>query len=83
MQILEAMHAGVPIATSNISSMPEVAGEAAVYFDPHRGDEIKQAIAAVLLDPDLSGNLVRAGKERLKTFSWAYCARETWQVLTS
>lgn len=82
MQILEAFAAGVPVATSNISSMPEVAGEAAVYFDPKNIGEIKNAIKNILLDKSLADDLVIKGKARLKNFSWEKCARETLEVLT-
>jgi len=81
MQILESLAAGVPVAASNISSMPEVAGEAAVYFDPHNTNEIKNAIKSVLLDKSLADRLKEKGKERLKNFSWEKCATQTLQIL--
>ncbi len=77
MQILEAFAAGVPVATSNISSMPEVAGEAAVYFDPSNTTEIKNAIKNLLLDKSLADRLREKGKQRLVEFSWEKCAKET------
>jgi len=83
MQILESFAAGVPVATSKVSSLPEVAGEAAVYFDPHKTEEIKNAIKNVLLDKSLAENLKAKGFERLKSFSWKKCAEETLKVLTS
>jgi glycosyltransferase involved in cell wall biosynthesis len=83
MQLLESFACGVPVATSNISSMPEVAGEAAVYFDPHNIGEIKNAIKSVLLDRSLHDRLKEKGFERLKDFSWNKCAKETLQVLTT
>ncbi len=82
MQILEAFEQNVPVATSKVSSMPEVAGEAAVYFDPHRKDEIKNAIKSVLMDKSLADRLREKGKERLKEFSWEKCAKETLVTLT-
>jgi glycosyltransferase involved in cell wall biosynthesis len=82
MQILEAFSAGVPVATSKVSSMPEVAGEAAVYFDPNSPVEIKNAIKNILLDKSLRDWLIEKGKARLKEFSWEKCARETLEVLT-
>jgi len=82
MQILEAFAANVPVATSNISSMPEVAADAAVYFDPKNILEIKNAMMHVLLDKSLADNLREKGKIRLKDFSWEKCARETLEVLT-
>jgi glycosyltransferase involved in cell wall biosynthesis len=82
MQILESFDAGVPVATSNISSMPEVAGEAAVYFDPKNISDIAKAIKMVLTDKSLADGLRAKGKERLKNFSWEKCACETLKELT-
>ena len=82
MQILEAFSAGVPVATSKVSSMPEVAGEAAVYFDPKSISQVKDAIQSVLLDRSLHDSLVLKGKKRLSSFSWEKCAKETLKVLT-
>jgi glycosyltransferase involved in cell wall biosynthesis len=81
MQILEAFEMNVPVATSNVSSMPEVAGEAAVYFNPKRKDEIKNAIKTILLDRSLSERLREKGRGRLKSFSWEKCAQETLKVI--
>ncbi len=81
MQILESFQADVPVATSKVSSMPEVAGEAAVYFDPHDIKDIKKAISLIIFDKSLAENLKIKGKERLNNFSWKKCAQETLQVL--
>ena len=81
MQILEAFSCGVPVATSNISSMPEVAGGAAIYFDPKNPDDIAKAIKMVLTDKSLADGLRAKGQERLKDFSWEKCARQTLGVL--
>ncbi len=81
MQILEAFAAGVPVATSSISSLPEVAGEAAVYFNPHNTTEIKNAIKNLLLDKSLSQRMVEKGNTRLKDFSWEKCAQETLNAI--
>jgi len=80
MQILEAFAANVPVAASGVSSMPEVAGEAAVYFNPRNTGEIKNAIKNILLDKSLSDRLKDKGQERLKQFSWEKCAQETLKV---
>jgi len=82
MQILEAFEANVPVAASNISSMPEVAGEAAVYFNPCETTEIKNALKNIILDKSLAESLKEKGKERLKDFSWQKCAVETLKILT-
>ncbi len=82
MQILEAFAANCPVITSNISSMPEVAGQAAVYFDPKNIKEIKNALKSVLLDKSLAESLINKGQARLTEFSWNKAATETKQVLT-
>lgn len=82
MQILEAFEAGVPVAVSNVSSMPEVAGDAAIYFDPKNIQDMKQSIKNVLFDKSLADSLREKGFARLKNFSWGTCARMTLSVLT-
>ncbi len=82
MQILESFANNVPVAASNISSMPEIAADAAVYFDPSNTHEIKNAIKAVLFDRSLAENLKAKWQRRLKDFSWNKCAEETLEVLT-
>ncbi len=83
MTILEAFAAGVPVATGNLSSMPEVAGAAAEYFNPLDTESIKKAMLKVLKNPDLAQSLIQAGKARLAQFSWEKCARETLAAITS
>lgn len=83
MWILEAFDAGVPLITSNISSMPEVAGDAAEYCDPKSMQSIAEALEKVLLDKERAAQLVQKGQERLKEFSWQRCAKETLAVLLS
>lgn len=82
MQILEAFSLEVPVATSNISSMPEVAEDAAIYFDPKNVNEIKDCIKNVLMDKALADSLKVKGMARLKDFSWEKCAYETLKVFT-
>lgn len=81
MWILEAFDAGIPLITSRISSMPEVAGDAAEYCDPHDAASITKALEQVLLDKEKAASLVQKGRERLKAFSWRKCAEETLEVL--
>jgi glycosyltransferase involved in cell wall biosynthesis len=75
--VLEAMACGAPVVTSNRSSMPEVAGSAAVLCDPSDHASIGNALAKVLRDPDLAEDLRRLGSRRAKEFTWARTARET------
>jgi glycosyltransferase involved in cell wall biosynthesis len=67
---LEAMAAGAPVITSNISSLPEVVGDAALLIDPMNAAAIADAIARVLTDEPLRASLIARGHERVKAFSW-------------
>lgn len=82
MTILEAFAAKIPLAVSNTSSMPEIAGNGAAYFDPTNEEQIKTAISRILHDQSYKDNLVKNGAEQLKNFSWEKCASETLEVLT-
>lgn len=68
--VLEAMAHGVPVACSNVSALPEVAGDAALLFDPERQDEITGAIRRLLDDPALAARLRARGRERVGHFTW-------------
>jgi glycosyltransferase involved in cell wall biosynthesis len=78
--ILEAMACGTPVVTSNTSSMPELAGEAARYFDPHDTQGVADAIAAVLEDTQLRAEMRERGLAQAARFSWQRTARETLAV---
>ena len=78
--ILEAMTAGAPVLTSDRSSMPEVAGDAAVYCDPTSVESIRDGLLRVLADRE---RLVAAGRARAREFSWERTARQTLGYLTS
>ena len=75
--VLEAMERGVPVACSNTSSLPEVAGDAARYFDPFATSAIAGALSELLSDANLSQRLAAAGRKRAEQFSWHRTARET------
>ncbi len=79
--ILEAFACGCPVATSNVSSMPEVAGKAAILFNPQKTDEIAQAVYKIISDDALKNNLIEKGFNQCKKFSWQKCAQETLEVL--
>jgi len=81
--ILEAMACGTPVACSNISSMPEVAGDAAVLFNPHEEDSIASAIRSIICGTDLRKDLAARGLERSRQFSWARTAAQTLGVIRS
>jgi glycosyltransferase involved in cell wall biosynthesis len=77
---LEAMAAGVPVITSNVSSLPEVVGDAALLIDPMDTGSIADALARVLGDPILRGDLIRRGQARAATFSWDRSAARVHEV---
>lgn len=75
--ILEGMVCGCPVVTSNVSSMPEVAGEAAVLVDPLSVESIADGIKKALESRE---DLIKRGYQQVKKFSWEKCARETLKV---
>jgi glycosyltransferase involved in cell wall biosynthesis len=75
--VLEAMARGVPVACSDRSSLPEVAGQAALLFDPENLDAIRSAVTRLLKDPALRERLSSAGRERAACFTWARTAELT------
>jgi glycosyltransferase involved in cell wall biosynthesis len=79
--VLEAMKYDCPVITSNISSLPEAGGDAAVYFDPKDVQDITNKIAMVLSDSALQKDMIKKGREQLKKFSWEKTAKETLSVL--
>lgn len=79
--VLEAMACGCPVITSNISSLPEVGGEAILYVDPYNIDEIAKAMKKVLVNEDLREKLRQKGLAQAKKFSWEKTARETLKIL--
>jgi glycosyltransferase involved in cell wall biosynthesis len=78
--VVEAMARGVATITSNTSSLPEVAGDAALLVDPEDVGAIAEALARILTDPALAEDLGRRGRERSAMFSWAATARATLDV---
>ncbi len=79
--VLEAMKYGCPVLVSNVSSLPEVGGDAAVYFNPQNTDEITQQLDKVLSDEELRKEMVKKGYNQVKQFSWEKAASETLRVL--
>lgn len=75
--ILEAMHRGVPVACSRASALPEVAGDAAHYFDPYSVESIGGALCDLLGDRALAAELVARGLRRQSRFTWEHAARQT------
>ncbi len=78
--VLEAMAAGAPVVTSNVSSMPEVGGDAALYVDPHDPADIAQKVIQAVEDSTTRAGLVQKGLERAGEFTWARTAQATLAV---
>jgi glycosyltransferase involved in cell wall biosynthesis len=79
--ILEAMACGCPVITSKVSSMPEVAGDAAILIDPEDEVGLCGAIDRVLVQPRLRQDLIAKGFERVQQFSWQRAATQTLQII--
>jgi glycosyltransferase involved in cell wall biosynthesis len=77
---LEAMACGTPVVTSNVSSLPEVVGDAAVLVKPDNVFEIARGICDVLLDEGLRNELIRRGREQAGRFSWERTARQVLEI---
>lgn len=78
--VVEAQQAGVPVACSQASSLPEVAGEGALLFDPLSVEQMAAAIQRCLTDIPLRDRLIQLGTENLKRFDWERTAQETLKV---
>ena len=77
---LEAMASGTPVITSNVSSLPEVVGDAAILIDPYQPDAIADAMRRVLTDTALREDLRRRGLERVREFSWDRSVRRVREI---
>jgi glycosyltransferase involved in cell wall biosynthesis len=80
MPVLEAMQARIPVVTSNRSSLPEVAGDAALLVDPEDTEGIRKALCDLMENRDLGEDLVLRGAARAQEFSWGKAVCETWGV---
>ena len=78
--VLEAMACGTPVVTSSVSSLPEVAGDAALLADPLNVSSIADTVERVLTDNNLRDNLVRAGMARAAEFTWERAARKLHEI---
>jgi len=79
--ILEAQSAGVPVVTSNISSMPEVSGNGAILVDPNKTEEIADAVQKLISEEGYKNDIIKKGLENVKRFSWDKCAEEIAQLI--
>lgn len=82
MTVLEAMASGVPVITSNVSSLPEIAGDAALLVEPTQTDAIAAAIAELWQNPQQRHDLAQRGLTWAKQWTWQRCAEQTLAVLT-
>lgn len=76
--IVESFYCGTPVITSNVTSMPEVAGDAALLIDPFSVESISDAMTKIATDPKLRNSLIEKGFERGKNFSWQKSADRLW-----
>jgi glycosyltransferase involved in cell wall biosynthesis len=74
--VLESMGCGTPVVTSTVSSLPEVAGDAALMVDPLDVTGLTDALQRLLTEHDLRAELVRRGHERVQSFTWTRAARQ-------
>jgi len=77
--ILEAMKCDVPVITSNVSSMPEIAGDAALLVDPYSVEAIANAMQQLTADSVLRTSLIKAGRVQAAKFNWDHCAAALWE----
>ena len=77
--VAQAMAAGAPVITSNVSSLPEVAGDAALLVDPRSVAEVGAALEKALLSPALRGEMSDKGRRRAQEYRWDVCARKSWK----
>jgi len=75
--VLEAMACGTPVACSNVSSLPEVAGDAALYFDPRAVESVTATLCRIVTDAELRHQITRLGLQQAASFSWQHTANLT------
>ena len=80
MPVLEAFASGCPAVLSNASSLPEIGGDAAIYFDPFNIEDIRMKLEKVILSPILQCEMVECGYRQLKRFSWKKCVQEVSKI---
>ncbi len=75
----QAMAAGVPVITSNVSALPEVVADAGLLVDPRSRQEIRSALERLLLSLSMRSDLAARGRARARVFTWAECAKKSWK----
>jgi glycosyltransferase involved in cell wall biosynthesis len=79
--ILEAQRSGVPVVTSNVSSMPEIAGDGALLANPNSPEEIAKAVFCLISDKILRDDIIKKGQENTKRFSWEECSVKIAKII--
>lgn len=79
--ILEAMNFSCPVISSFTSSLPEIGGNACLYYDPNSAEDLKEKMTQLLENKNLRNELVKKGKQRVKLFSWEKCGKETLEII--
>lgn len=79
--VLEAMACGTPVLTSNVSSLPEVAGNAALLVNPHQSEEIAGSLTRLISDTNLQRTLVKKGFQQIQNFSWDNAAMQVLEIM--
>ena len=78
--LVEAMAAEVPIIAANTTAIPEILGKAGLLFDPHNTEDLTKKIVEVIVNNKIRKELIKKGKNRVKSFSWKKTAEETLKV---
>jgi glycosyltransferase involved in cell wall biosynthesis len=81
--LADAMAAGLPIACSDRSVLPEVLGDAGIYFNPEQARDIARALESLFSDAELRGRYARLASERSELYTWERCAEETFRFIAS
>jgi glycosyltransferase involved in cell wall biosynthesis len=81
--ILEAMASGVPVLTSNVAAMPEIAGGAALLVDPTCAEEITAGLESLSFDQDVRQRLIHLGRIQAARFDWDRSARQVWEIVAA
>ena len=79
--LLEAMNYDCPVIASFTSSLPEIGGDACLYFDPNKPEELNEKMKEIIGNTPLRKELVQKGKKRVQLFSWVKCGRETLDTI--
>ena len=77
---LEAMACGTPVISSRESCMPEILGDAPLYFDAYKVEDIAEKLNIIISDKDLRKNLIKKGLLQVKKYNWEECAKQTFEV---